>query len=218
MATAPWWQRFLRSTRGQLLTLLRRGPRTVDELAQALDLTDNAVRAHLATLERDGLVVQRGVRRGPGSGKPAHEFVLASEAERLFPKPYGLVLRHLLDSLRADAPAEELERAARDAGHRLAAELRAASTGDTAARLGVAASALNALGGLAEVAVEGDCAAIRGFSCPLAEAVTGHPEVCLLAETLVSDVAGIPVRERCDRGEGGVPPRCCFEAVRAESA
>lgn len=62
-----WNQRFLSSTRGQIILLLRRKSRTVEGLAQELRLTDNAVRAHLATLERDGLVLQRGVRRGSGS-------------------------------------------------------------------------------------------------------------------------------------------------------
>ena len=46
-----------------MVQLLRRASRTVEELAQALGLTDNAVRAHLATLERDGLVRQGGLRR-----------------------------------------------------------------------------------------------------------------------------------------------------------
>src|SRR5690348_15768357 len=44
--------RFFASTRDKILTLLRRASRTVEELAQALDLTDNAVRAHLTVLER----------------------------------------------------------------------------------------------------------------------------------------------------------------------
>jgi DNA-binding transcriptional ArsR family regulator len=48
--------------------LLCHAGRTVEELAQALDLTDNGVRAHLTTLERDGIVRQRGslARRRPG--------------------------------------------------------------------------------------------------------------------------------------------------------
>ena len=60
--------RFLDSTRGQVATLLRRGSRTVEELAVELGLTDNAVRNHLALLERDGVVRQVGVRRGKGAG------------------------------------------------------------------------------------------------------------------------------------------------------
>src|ERR1051325_6738085 len=79
-------RRFLESTRGQVITLLRGEPRTVEELAGLLELTDNAVRAHLTTLERDGLVRQSGVRRGPR--KPHFTYTLTPEAERLFPQAY----------------------------------------------------------------------------------------------------------------------------------
>jgi predicted ArsR family transcriptional regulator len=51
-------ERFFDSTRGQIVMMLRGATRTVDELAKELELTDNAVRAHLTTLERDGLVKQ----------------------------------------------------------------------------------------------------------------------------------------------------------------
>src|SRR5436189_4171855 len=90
MPLANWNQSFLESTRGRIVTLLRRNNRTVEELAQELALTDNAVRAHLATLERDGIVQQRGARRG--SGKPSYIYELTPEAEYLFPKAYGPVL------------------------------------------------------------------------------------------------------------------------------
>ncbi len=59
-------QRFLETTRGRILGLLRCETHTVEELAQALDLTDNAVRAHLSTLERDGMV--RSARSPPRAG------------------------------------------------------------------------------------------------------------------------------------------------------
>lgn len=55
MPRLNWKQRFFESTRGRIIMLLRRASRTVEEVAQELDLTDNAVRAHLTTLERDGL-------------------------------------------------------------------------------------------------------------------------------------------------------------------
>src|SRR5207248_1873121 len=107
MPPLNWNQRFFESTRGRIIMLLRRANRTVEELAQALDLTDNAVRAHLATLERDGFVRQRGARRG--SGKPAFVYELTPETEQLFPKAYGLVLRELLHLLNEHMPADEVE-------------------------------------------------------------------------------------------------------------
>src|SRR2546429_1867476 len=100
--------RFFASTRGKIVTLLRRTSRTVEELAQALDLTDNAVRAQLATLERDGLVQQHGRRRS--SSKPASVYDLTPAAEELFSKAYGPVLRQLLDELNERMTAEEVDR------------------------------------------------------------------------------------------------------------
>jgi len=60
MKTTGWRARLMESTRGKILDLLRSKERTVNELAAALGLTDNAVRAHLLSLERDGLVHQSG--------------------------------------------------------------------------------------------------------------------------------------------------------------
>ena len=95
-------ERFLARTRGQVVALLRHGDRTVEELAQALGLTDNVVRAPLVTLERDGLVRQAGLRRG--TSKPACAYALTPAAEWLFPKAYGTLLWMLLDVLTERLP------------------------------------------------------------------------------------------------------------------
>jgi predicted ArsR family transcriptional regulator len=60
-------QRLLDRTRGQILTLFRSAPQTVNDLADALKLTDNAVRAHLISLDRDGLVRARACYRASAS-------------------------------------------------------------------------------------------------------------------------------------------------------
>src|SRR5207245_2177979 len=85
------------STRGRVISLLRRASRTVSELSKALRVTDNAVRATLATLERDGLV-RPGAKR-PGVRKPNQAYELTAAAEALFPKPYGLLLKELFEVL-----------------------------------------------------------------------------------------------------------------------
>ncbi len=90
------------------MTLLRRSGNTVEDLAQAVGLTDNGVRAHLAALERDGIVRQRGsVPRGSGGRKPAYIYELTPEAEDLFPKAYEPVLRQRLDVLAGQLGPEE---------------------------------------------------------------------------------------------------------------
>lgn len=198
-------RRFFASTRGRVVTLLRRGRRTVDDLAKALGLTDNAVRAHIAALERDGLVAQTGVRRG--GGKPAYAYDLTPEAEALFPKAYGALLHELLDVLGERLPPDGVGDMLREVGHRMAVG-RTAPGGDLRERVAYAVALLGDLGGLAEVEERDGGFVIRGCSCPLATAVEGHPEACLLAETLLTDVVGVPVRQVCDQGP---PPSCRFE-------
>lgn len=206
MAATRWDKQFSASTCGRIVVLLRRATCAVDELAHALDLTDNAVRTHLAALERDGLVHQQGVRRG--AGKPTYAYALTLEAERLFPKPYAPVLHQLLDVLDQRMVPEELEALLRSVGHELASGLSAAE-GDVRARLEAAVAVLNELGGLEELEEQDGAFVIRGYSGPLVAVVPDHPEVYRLAETLLTEVAGVPVKEHCQRGE---PLRCCFEA------
>jgi predicted ArsR family transcriptional regulator len=197
--------RFFESTRGRIVALLRREYRTVEELAAELDLTDNAIRSHLVALERDGLVTQGEPRRG--GGKPAFTYKLTAGADRLFPKAYGLLLQQLLDVLGQRLPREEMADALREVGHRIA-EGHDAGDGSLERRVEAAVAMLGDFGGLAEAEETDDGYLIRGYSCPLASAVEGNPDTCLLAETLLSDVIGVPVRQVCDHSS---PPRCRFE-------
>ena len=198
-------RRFLESTRGRVVTLLRGEPRTVEELAALLELTDNAVRAHLTTLERDGLVRQSGVRRG--LRKPHFTYSLTPEAERLFPKAYDALLNQLIAVLKGRLDEEELEGLLREVGQSLAAAAPEAG-GDLQSRVQAALKALESIGGAARAEQEGERVVIRSGGCPFADAVSAHPEVCRLAESLIAEIVQAPVTERCDR-EGA--PRCRFE-------
>jgi predicted ArsR family transcriptional regulator len=147
------------------------------------------------------------VRRSSGGGKPAYVYELTQEAEDLFPKAYEPVLRRLLDVLSDQHETEESEALLRSVGRRLAEEYSTRADG-AHARLESAVEVLNELGGLAELEERDGAVVIRGYSCPLAGVTPDHPEVCRMAETLIAELAGVPVHEHCDRGER---PRCCFE-------
>jgi predicted ArsR family transcriptional regulator len=196
--------RFFMSTQGKIVTLLRRASRTVEELAQELDLTDNAVRAHLAALERDGLIQQHGKRRS--SSKPASLYGLTPAAEELFSKAYIPVLRQLLEELSEHLPAEEVEEILHSTSHRLAA-MWPPPAGEVHARMERAIDALNELGGLAELEQRDGTYVIRGYGCPLAAVVSGHPAICRLAASLLTDLVGTSVQEQCNRD---TKASCCF--------
>ena len=206
--------RFFESTRGRIVTLLRRGDLTVEVLAKAVGLTDNGVRAHLATLERDGIVRRHGtVRLASGGGKPAYVYELTPEAEALFPRAYEPVLGRLLDVLSEGLGSQESEALLGGVGRRMAGE-RGAPDGGVRSRLEEAVAVLNELGGLAELEDHDGGFIVRGYGCPLAAVTPEHPEACRMVEAFIAELAGVPARERCERG---VKPRCCFEVDLAES-
>jgi predicted ArsR family transcriptional regulator len=213
MAITASSRRFLASTRGRIVRILRRAGATVNDLAAALELTDNAVRAHLTALERDGLVQATGTRRGVR--KPHQTYGLTAEAEDLFPKAYGPLLCELLRVLSDRLPPAGLESAMREVGRRLAVSNREAVSGASFdERVQRVVDALGELGGLAEREDEAERVIVRGKSCPLAAAVRCQPAACLMAETLVSEIAGEPARECCERGD---TPRCAFEIARVSA-
>jgi predicted ArsR family transcriptional regulator len=205
-------KRFFDSTRGRLVTLLRGTTKTVNELAQELELTDNAVRAHLLSLERDGLVKQSGIQRG--TRKPHFAYELTEEAEQLFPKAYDALLNQLIAALKGRLSPVALEEVLREVGRSLASAQGTGHTGgNLETRMRRALSALEAIGGAARIEKENEGFVICSERCPLAAAVADHPEVCKLAETLLSEIVGLQVREHCDR-EGS--PRCRFEVFEPQ--
>ncbi|MFN2512935.1 MAG: helix-turn-helix transcriptional regulator [Pyrinomonadaceae bacterium] len=203
-------ERFFESTRGRIITLLRNGATTVKELKEELGLTDNAVRAHLLSLERDGLIRQSGIQ--PGHRKPHFAYELTAEAELLFPKAYDALLNQLISVLKDRLPREALDQILREVGRSIADGAASSARARTLeSRLQKALQVLESLGGSAKVEKNGDGFVIRSGSCPLAASVSSHPEVCKLAEALVATIVGAPVREQCHREES---PRCRFEIVR----
>jgi predicted ArsR family transcriptional regulator len=202
-------RRFFSTTRGRIVALLRGAARTVDELARALGVTGNAVRGHLSTLERDGLVEPRGVRRGVS--KPATAYDLTPRADQLFPKAYEPVLGELLAVLEEWDGAARTEAALREVGRRLAAGR--AVEGDLRARAEAAAAVLAELGGAVTVEERDGRLLLRGRSCPLVATVAERPIACRLAEALVSELVGAPAEACCELADR---PRCCFALGAAD--
>ncbi|MFL5607316.1 MAG: helix-turn-helix transcriptional regulator [Gemmatimonadaceae bacterium] len=205
-----WWQRqFGKSTRGRVVALLRRGDRSVEELAHALGLTDNAVRAQLVVLEREGVVRSVGIRRDGAVGKPATLYGVAPTASSLFSSAYAPMLSALLAVLGERLPPRQLVALLRDAGRRLAPTLPTGATFDDRAR--ASAALLTALGADADLVQTSAGYEIRGHGCVLSDAVATCPATCRAVEELLSNVTGTAVRERCDRAN---QPQCRFVIPR----
>ncbi|MSR36433.1 MAG: ArsR family transcriptional regulator [Gemmatimonadetes bacterium] len=196
----------LSGPRRQIVALLRGRERTVQELAAELEVSTNAVRAHLAALGRDGLVSAGAALRRDAPGKPATVYGLTTAAEELFPRGYATMLLATLDLLSewdgADAPAEVM----RAAGARAIAE-----------RGGVepAVRALAMLGAEVAVRPNADQATLTTSGCPLAASVLERPGLCGWVAAFLAGACGEEVSTACDRSGGR--PRCRFLVVAANS-
>jgi predicted ArsR family transcriptional regulator len=202
-----WRERLFKSTRGKILELLRTRDRTVNELSEELRLTDNAVRAHLASMERDRLVAQSGSK--PGVRKPHTTYSLGPDAEQIFPKAYGRLVSVLMSILSRRVKPGTLRAGMRAAGRSVAREhLRELRGKSREQRIDAALEILRDLGGAATFHEENGKHFIHGNGCPIAAATANHPEACLLTESLLSEIIGSSVKEHCTRGPA---PSCCFE-------
>lgn len=207
-----------RSSRDEILTLLRAGPHTAAELADVIEISPQAVRDQLRTLEGRGWIAVRRLRRDTG-GKPAREYVLTAEGEESFEKAYPELLRYLVGELQERLGSRQKRELFEATGRRLGTDLCENGVPDVAApdelsparlrqRLEAAVEILNALGGAAELVEAGEGLRIESHGCPLSGLVRQDPEACLLAEALVQTLSGVRVMETCDR-DGR--PRCRFE-------
>jgi predicted ArsR family transcriptional regulator len=201
-------QQLLDSSRGRIVTLLRRGGLTVDDIAAQLGLTANAVRAQMTAMERDGVV--RRVGRRPGTTRPSHVFELTPEVEQLLSEAYVPFLTQLVQLFANALPAQQVDTLMRDVGKGLANDLPLGKRppGSVRARVTVASELLNKhLGAVTHVEGNGGYV-IRGVACPLAALTGKHPAVCLAMESLLTELIGAAVHECCDRSGR---PQCCFE-------
>ena len=204
-------RRLSQGTSGRIVELLRRGALTIDEVARAVGLTRTAVRAQLSTLQQDGAVEQRGVRRG--TSKPARTYGVTVEAELLLSRAYIPILTQLLHVLTDRIPRQEFDAIMREVGRGLMTG-RAMPHGTLGERVLAASALLNDLGGVTEVDKEGSHFVIRGHGCPLAAATAEYPEACNALESLLSEFVGQPVAKCCDRYER---QRCCFEVANGRA-
>ena len=86
------------STKQDILQhLLERGQATAQELADALDISPQAVRRHLKDLEEEDLIEYQTVQ--VGMGRPQHVYKLSRKGRDRFPDSHGKFAVSLLDTL-----------------------------------------------------------------------------------------------------------------------
>jgi predicted ArsR family transcriptional regulator len=180
---------------------------SIDELAQALAVTRTAVRQHLATLERDGLV-KRGATR-PTGRRPEQLHQLTEHGRELFPRQYPLLANLLIGEVAGLMGPEALLALMRQLGRKLAADLESEVVDE-----GRIVEHMNAAGYEAEVFFRSSGEPqIVAHNCVFHHLAKAHPVVCELDLALIGTLGGAEVsHEECMLRGGQV----CRFALRKE--
>lgn len=200
--------RYEGSTRRQLLHLLKtRGESCVQELSGALGISEMAVRRHLQTLERDGLVRVSTVRRPVG--RPSYRYALTERADEMFPRNYAQLTLDLLDELQALAGTGAVDRLFAGRREKLEARYRERMRGkhlrDRVAEL---AAIQNAGGYMAEWEEDRDGFRFYEYNCPIAAVAGSYRQACRCERELFAALLDAEVERTECLAEGDV--RCAY--------
>ena len=208
---------FFHTTRGRILESLKKHDgRTAAELAAEHSLTVNAVRLHLSRLEADGLVVERGARRG--RTKPSAVYSVTHAGERVFPQRYDVLLNAVLHELRLEEGQDRVTALMRKIGERSARKYADRFEGkNVAERVGEVTKILREQGVVADCETKPDGYVIREHNCPFKETVAANPQVCTVVHTLMNEVLpGTSPEQRTSIAKGDAT--CEFHIPSAKKA
>ncbi len=192
-------------TRDRIVGLLLKHPSTIASLAESLGVTHNAVRSQIALLEREGLVTVQGTEKG--TRRPAAVYGIRPGAEVRPSRAYPIAFSELIQVLSKKLSKIEFSSVMRQLGKRVAREAPK-TAGDPRARVDGALKFLRVLGSAADVTEENGKITVSSHGCPIARAVRADVRSCLAMESLLKELTGLPVTERCEHGAN---PSCRFE-------
>ncbi|WP_152398005.1 helix-turn-helix transcriptional regulator [Paenibacillus cellulositrophicus] len=93
------------STRDKILQMLKtKGELSAKEITEFIGITSMAVRRHINTLEKEGLIESKTIRQP--MGRPSAIYRLTEQAEDFFPNKYHSLTLDLLGELEQDAGTE----------------------------------------------------------------------------------------------------------------
>jgi predicted ArsR family transcriptional regulator len=208
------------STRKLLLTMMKtRGSLSVNEMAKDLGITEMAVRRHLNTLERDGLIEAKISRQA--MGRPSNLYSLTTAADDLFPKNYQMLTLDLLGELLSEEGQSKIgdlfERRKQKMLHKFIPRMAGKDLDQRVAEL---AEIQNANGYMVDWEKKEDGGYVfNEYNCPITQVANQYDDACKCELSLFKTLLEADVeRTECISKGGG---KCSYqikpEPVNAEA-
>jgi predicted ArsR family transcriptional regulator len=188
-----------------LQLLLRNKPGlTVDELAERLRITRNAVRQHLAALGTEGLVTPSATR--PSGGRPQQLYTLTDRGKEVFPRHYSWFARLAIEAITREHGAAGLRKRLAEMGAAVGSQLRARHPGPETRqqKVGKLAEIMDQLGYNARTAAASEKApVIEADNCVFHELAMKNPEICQFDLAMMSALTDSKVDHQECMARGG---------------
>jgi len=188
-----------------VLSRLRHGAMTVEDLARALKLTNNAVRNQLRKLQEADFVTAFGKR--PSASKPSTLYAITLQGQIQFSTLYLPILMQFLEVAEGRCSGTQLDTLMLETGESLARRYPKPS-GPLKRRAQSAAGLLRSFGGVAEVTTRDGVLVIRSRACPIAALTSENGAACRVLEGFLERHIAAAVTVCCNLEE---EPQCCFE-------
>ena len=188
------------NTRNRVLrSLLLNQKRTVNELAEAVDINPISVRHHVTKLEAEGLIVSEEERHGVG--RPRLVFSLTPKGMEQFPQRYLQLTLRLLEQMKSHFPENVLSNIFKEVAEGIADDLTHdinLEDLDLKERLELLQEVLTSEGFMVDLQEEEGNFYIVEASCPYHHVGEDYPEICVMDQELIAHfVSSTPKRVEC---------------------
>lgn len=188
------------NTRSRVLrSLLLNQKRTVNELAESVDINPISVRHHVNKLEAEGLITSEEERHGVG--RPRLVYSLTNQGMEQFPQRYLQLTLRLLEQLKSNLSEEVLGGLFKEVAGGIANDLTSNINLDDLElreRLELLEKALTAEGFMVNLEEDEGNLYIVEASCPYHHVGEDYPEICVVDQELIAHFASTtPKRVEC---------------------
>lgn len=183
------------------------------EMARQLGITEMAVRRHMNTMERDGLVSATLVRQA--MGRPTHRYMLTEQANSHFPNNYHRLVLDFLEVLESEADGGSIAHLFDKRKQKLIGKYRERlSGGDLKRKVEELARIQNENGYMADWEQDGDGRFVLDeYNCPIAKVADRYNHACQSELEMFAELLGARVERVECLASGG---KKCRYVIRRE--
>jgi len=179
---------------------------TLDQLADLLEISRNAVKQHISVLEKISCIESRMLPSA--GGRPSRAYTLTETGMAIFPKQYALFSTALLNAIGENLKASELEKLFMTIGRDLASSFKD-RVNNSDNKIAEVIKIMEELGYEARLSSKDMASEIIAKNCVFHDLAVKNPTVCELDRSLISALLDSRIEQQECMVKGGNSCRFC---------